>query len=103
MTGRAVPAALGWVVLTLVFVDEVHAVVIAGVGGAFDYGPPGAVLAPLLVVAVWWAFASPKASRGSPVVRPVTKTVVLGAATSALWSMGHAGGGARVRLPAFSP
>jgi hypothetical protein len=41
--------ALGWTILSLVFLDE------------------------LLAMAVWWAFGSPKAPYGGPVRRPVVK------------------------------
>lgn len=84
-------AALGWVVLALVFVDEVLAAVAAGIGGHELFGLPGAVLGPVLVIAVWWAFASPKAPYGGPVVRPVVKVVVFGVAGWALWVAGHPG------------
>ena len=77
-------AALGWVVLALVFVDEVLAVVAVGVAGHAWAGVAGAVVAPVVAVAVWWTFASPKAPLGGPVVRPVAKVVVFGAACAGL-------------------
>lgn len=80
----------GWVVLALVFVDEVLAAVAAGVAGQEVAGLAGAVVAPLVVVAVWWAFASPKARWSGPVVRPLVKVVVFGAACAGLWWAGHA-------------
>ena len=83
--------AFGWLVLALVFVDEVLAAVAAGVWGAYAGGPPLAVLMPVVVVAVWWAFASPKAPRGGPVVRPVVKVLVFGLAVAGLWAAGHDG------------
>lgn len=79
---------LGWLVLTLVFVDEVAAAVAAGVWGSYAGEWPLAVLAPLVVVAVWWAFASPKARWGGPVVRPVVKVLVFGLASLGLWVAG---------------
>jgi hypothetical protein len=82
---------LGWLVLTLVFLDEVAAAVAAGVWGAYAGGWPLAALAPVVVVAVWWAFASPKARYGGPVVRPAVKVLVFGLASLGLWVAGHHG------------
>jgi hypothetical protein len=82
---------LGWLVLTLVFVDEVLAAVAAGIWGSHAAGWPLAILAPVAVVAVWWAFASPKARWGGPVVRPVVKVLVFGLASAGLWAAGHHG------------
>lgn len=84
-------AALGWLVLTLVFLDEVLAAVAAGVWGSSAGGWVLAVLAPVLVVAVWWAFASPRARWGGPGVRPVVKVLVFGLASLGLWAAGHHG------------
>ena len=84
-------AALGWLVLTLLFVDEVLAAVAVGVAGQAFLGMVGAVLAPLAVVGVWWTFASPKAPRGGPVARPVVKVLVFGSGTAGLWLAGHSG------------
>ena len=81
--------ALGWLVLMLVFVDEVLAVAAAAVWGGWAGGPLLAVAAALAVVAVWWAFASPKAPYGGVVVRPVAKTLVFGLASLGLWRAGH--------------
>ena len=81
----------GWVVLTLVFLDEVLAALAAGVWGAYAGGWPLAVLAPVAVVAVWWAFASPRARYGGPVVRPVVKVLVFGLASLGMWVAGHHG------------
>jgi Protein of unknown function (DUF2568) len=89
-----------WTVLALVFLDEVLAVAALGVWG-FDAG--GAwlgVLAPVTGVALWWAFASPKAPYGGPVTRPVVKVLVFGSASWGLWLAGHPGWGAA--LLAFS-
>lgn len=80
---------IGWAVLSLVFLDEVLAVVSASVWGADAAGWWLAVLAPAVVVAVWWTFASPKAPYGGPVVRPVVKVLVFGLATLGLVSAGH--------------
>ncbi len=80
----------GWFVLSLVFVDEVLALVALGVWGA-DHGVLLAVLAPTLGVALWWAFGSPKAPYGGPVVRPAVKLLVFGAASLGLWAAGHPG------------
>ncbi|MGO4340345.1 DUF2568 domain-containing protein [Pedococcus sp. 2YAF34] len=82
-------AGLGWLVLALVFLDEVLAAVAAGVWGAHAGGVVLAVLAPVAVVAVWWAFASPKARWSGPVVRPVVKVLVFGFASAGLWVSGH--------------
>ncbi|MEO5983773.1 MAG: DUF2568 domain-containing protein [Pedococcus sp.] len=84
-------AGLGWVVLALVFLDEVLAAVAAGVWGQHAGGPPLTVAASLAVVAAWWAFASPKARFGGPVVRPVVKVLVFGLASLGLWVAGHHG------------
>ncbi|MEJ7796043.1 MAG: DUF2568 domain-containing protein [Nocardioides sp.] len=79
----------GWGVLALVFLDEVLAVVALGyVGGRFG-GWPWAVVVVLAAVAVWWTFASPKAPRGGPVVRPAVKVLVFGAACVGLLWSGH--------------
>lgn len=84
-------AGLGWLVLALVFVDEVLAAVAAGVAGHAALGLPGAIAAPVVVVAMWWTYASPKAPRGGPVARPLVKVLVFGAATVGLWLAGHPG------------
>ena len=78
-----------WAVLALVFLDEVLAVVALGVWGLDAGGAWLAVLAPVVGVALWWAFASPKAPYGGPVTRPVVKVLVFGAATCGLWVAGH--------------
>lgn len=82
------PAA-GWLVLSLVFIDELLFVAAAWVTGASAAGwAVGAVLA-MLVVFVWWAFASPKAPYGGRVVRPVVKVLVMLGACGGLWLAGH--------------
>lgn len=83
--------ALGWLVLSLVFVDEVLAAVAAGVWGGYAAGPPLAVAMPVLVVALWWTFASPRAPLGGPVIRPVVRVLVFGLAGAGLWAAGHHG------------
>ena len=70
-----IPSSVGWLVLTLVFVDEVLACVAAGVYGAHRGGWLLATGLVVLTVAVWWTFASPKAPLGGPVVRPVAKVL----------------------------
>lgn len=98
MTGPGAPAGgattFGWAVLSLVFLDEVAAAVAVGVWGA-HVGSPGltsvllAVALPVALVLLWWAFASPKAPFGGPVVRPVVKVLVFGLACLGLWHAGH--------------
>lgn len=83
--------ALGWAVLALVFVDEVLAAVAAAVWGSSESGVLLAIAMVVVVIAVWWAFASPKAPLGGPVVRPVTKVLVFGLAGLGLWAAGHHG------------
>ncbi|MGN0063136.1 MAG: DUF2568 domain-containing protein [Nocardioides sp.] len=83
------PPALGWGVLALVFLDEVLALVALGVAGAALGGWPLATGAVLVGVLLWWAFASPKAPYGTPLVRPLVKVVVFGAACAGLWLAGH--------------
>lgn len=84
--------ALGWLVLALVFVDEVLALGALGVWGASQPGGWLLVwLLPLAGILVWNFFASPKAAYGGPVVRPVAKVVVFGLACLALWDAGHPG------------
>lgn len=80
-----------WSVLFLVFVDEVLVAVAVGVWGHDTAGWSLAVVAPLVLVSVWWALASPRAPYGGPVVRPVVKTLVFGLASLALWQAGHPG------------
>jgi hypothetical protein len=84
-------AILGWTVLFLVFVDELLAVAAAAVWGDYARGAWLAVGAALLVVVVWFFFASPKARFGGPVVRPVTKVLVFTLASIGLWAAEHHG------------
>lgn len=83
--------ALGWLVLALVFVDELFAVAAAAIWGHHAGGVLLAIGMAVLVVAVWWTFASPKAPCGGPVARPVTKVLVFGLASAGLWAAGHHG------------
>ena len=46
---------------------------------------------PLVTVAVWFFFASPKARYGGPVVRPSVKVLVFTLASVGLWAAGHQG------------
>ncbi len=84
--------AFGWVVLFLVFVDELLAVVAFGIWG-WNHDPAWLLVwaLPVVAMAVWFLFASPKAPYGGPVVRPVTKVAVFGLASLALYDAGHAG------------
>jgi hypothetical protein len=93
--------ALGWCVLLLVFVDELLAIAAYGVWG-WHQSPQWLLvwLLPLVAVAAWSLFASPKAPYGGPVRRPVVKVVVFGLASLALWDLGHPGWAAA--LLAFS-
>ena len=82
--------ALAWIVLALVFLDELLACAAAAVVGAATPVPwLLAWLLPLLVVLVWFLFASPKARYGGPVVRPVVKVLVFGLTSLGLWLVGH--------------
>ena len=83
------PPALGWTVLGLVFLDELLLVAAVWVGAAHAWGWAAGPVAGLAVIGVWWCFASPKAPYGGPVVRPVTKVLVVAVACAALWSADH--------------
>ncbi|SDP56994.1 Protein of unknown function [Pedococcus dokdonensis] len=83
--------AFGWLVLALVFLDELLAAAAAAVWGNHAGGVLLAVAMVVVVIAVWWVFASPKAPKGGPVVRPVTKVLVFGLASVGLWVAGHHG------------
>ena len=85
----AVNPGVGWLVLTLVFVDELLVMTALGVWGADAGGWPLASGAVLAGVAVWFFFASPKARYGGPVARPVAKVLVIGAAVAGLAAAGH--------------
>ena len=83
--------AFGWLVLALVFLDELLAAAAAAVWGRSEGGVLLAIVMVVVVVAVWWLFASPKAPLGGPVVRPATKVLVFGLASLGLWAAGHHG------------
>jgi hypothetical protein len=92
---------LAWIVLGLVFVDELLACAAAAVVGRATPAPWLLVwFLPLLVLAVWALFASPKARYGGPVVRPVVKVLVFGLASLGLWLADH--GTAALGLLVFS-
>ena len=85
-------ASFGWLVLALVFVDELLAMIAFGVWGWSS--SPGWLLVwllPLAAMLAWFLFASPRARYGGSVVRPVVKVVVFGLASLALWDAGHPG------------
>jgi hypothetical protein len=82
---------MGWTALALVFVDELLAVAATSIWGDHVGGLLLAVLAPVVVVAAWWLFASPRAPYGGPVVRPAVKVVVFTLASVGLWVTGHHG------------
>lgn len=83
-------AIFGWSVLALVFVDELLAMAAFGVWG-WQHEPRALLvwLLPGAAMTLWYAFASPKASYGNAWVRPLTKVVVFGLASLALWDVGH--------------
>jgi hypothetical protein len=94
------PPALGWTILSLVFVDELLAMAAFGVWG-WRAGEPRwllVVLLPTAAMLVWFLFASPKARYGTPVVRPLVKVAVFGLASAALWDAGHPGWGLALLL-----
>ena len=95
-----VPPTLGWSVLALVFLDELLLMAALAVWGAEAGGWWLALLAPLAGVTVWFLFASPKATYGGPVARPLAKVLVVVAAVAGLAAVGHAGWAAA--LAAFS-
>jgi hypothetical protein len=82
-----------WVVLTLVFLDELAAMAAYGVWG-WQVGDPRVlwvVVLPLAAMTAWWLFASPKARYGDHGRREVVKVLVFGLASVALWASGHHG------------
>lgn len=86
---RTPDVALGWVVLALVFLDELLAVAAAYVWGAHVSGWALGLVAATTVVAVWALFASPRAACGGPLVRPAVKVLVLLGAGAGLWAADH--------------
>ncbi|MET8523399.1 YrdB family protein [Nocardioides sp. NPDC004968] len=89
---RSIVPAFGWFVLALVFVDELLAMAAFGVWG-WQHEPRWLLvwLLPAAAMFVWWLFASPKAARGGPVIRPVMKVIVFGLASLALLDAGQPG------------
>jgi hypothetical protein len=86
----AAVAAVGWTVLTLVFVDELLAMAAFGIYGWSTSARWLLVwLLPLLAMLAWFLFASPRARYGNRVVRPLVKVVVFGLASLGLWAAGH--------------
>jgi hypothetical protein len=82
-----------WVVLTLVFLDELAAMAAFGVWGWQVGNPPAlwVVVLPLAAMTAWWLLASPKARYGDHGRREVVKVLVFGLASLALWDAGHHG------------
>jgi hypothetical protein len=82
--------ALGWTVLSLVFVDELLAVAAFAVWG-WDQDARWLLvwLLPLAAMTAWFLFASPKAQYGGRLRRPVVKVIVFALASLALWDAGH--------------
>ena len=81
--------ALAVTVLTLVFVDELLALVALGVGGHHLAGWPLAIVLPIVGCVVWGLFASPRAPYGGQGARALVKVLVFGCATAALFAAGH--------------
>jgi hypothetical protein len=84
---------LAWLVLTLVFLDELAAVAAFGVWGWQVGNPPAlwVVVLPVTAMTLWWLFASPKARYGDRVPRELVKVLVFGLASWGLWDAGHHG------------
>jgi hypothetical protein len=84
---------LAWVVLGLVFLDELAAMAAFGVWG-WQVGSPRVllvVLLPLAAMLAWWVFASPKARYGDHGRSEEVKVLVFGLASAGLWDAGHHG------------
>ena len=82
--------SVGWLVLALVFLDEVLALAALGYWGWHqDPAWLWVWLLPLAGMLAWFLFASPRARWGHPLGRPLVKLLVFGAATVALWDTGH--------------
>jgi hypothetical protein len=77
--------ALGWTVLTLLFVDELVAWAAYGVWG-WQHDPRWLLvwLLPAAAIAVWALFASPKAAYGGAVLTPIVKVLVFAGSALAL-------------------
>jgi Protein of unknown function (DUF2568) len=84
---------LAWVVLALVFLDELAALAAFGVWGWQVGAPPAlwVVVLPLAAMTAWWLFASPKARYGGGGRRELVKVLVFAFASLALWDAGHHG------------
>ncbi|MFL6159352.1 MAG: DUF2568 domain-containing protein [Marmoricola sp.] len=82
-------AIFGWAVLFGVFVDELLAISAAATWGQYQSGTLLATGAALLTVALWFAFASPKARYGGRGVRPAVKVLVFTLASAGLWASDH--------------
>ena len=81
----------GWLILFLVFVDEVLALVALGYWGwHLDPAWLWVWLLPLVGAQAWFWFASPKARWGHPLGRPLVKLLVFGFAAYGLWDTDHA-------------
>ena len=81
----------GWLILFLVFVDEVLAMVALGYWGwHLEPGWLWVWVLPLVGMLAWYSFASPKARYRHPVGRPFVKLLVFGLATYGLWDTDHA-------------
>ena len=80
----------GWVVLALVFVDELAVMVAFGVWG-WHHDPRWLLvwLLPVAAMGVWAVFASPKAPLGGRLSRPLAKLAVFSLGCLALWDAGH--------------
>nr|WP_260174022.1 YrdB family protein [Nocardioides albus] len=76
----------------MVFVDELLAMAAFGVWG-WQHDPRWLLvwILPVLAAVVWGMFASPKATRGGPAVRPLVKVIVFGLASLALLDAGQPG------------
>lgn len=82
---------IAWPVLVLVFLDEVVATVAFGVWG-WQVGSPRWVLVwllPVIAMSAWSQLASPQARFGGGGRREITKLLVFGLASLALWDAGH--------------
>ena len=84
--------ALAWIILALVFVDELLCMAAFAVIGWALPAPWLLVwVLPLLAMTAWFLFASPKAAYGGPLVRPVVKLLVFGLGSAGLAVVGHPG------------
>jgi Protein of unknown function (DUF2568) len=88
----AMRLAWAFLVLALVFASEVLALIAFGMWG-WDHSPRWLLvwLLPLLGAVVWGTFASPKATYGGPLARPIVKVLVFVAAFLALLDVSGTG------------